>query len=98
MYFYKSTYFQDCNNKLSEPTPPQHFEENSLRRNFDIGNDYYDNDYYDGEEDEEAARWITPVDVVKDIMGTVAYVGQAVFAPWTLPGQPFSVDPEQLEK
>ena len=27
-------------------------------------------------------------------MGTVAYVGQAIFAPWTLPGQPFSVDPD----
>ena len=24
----------------------------------------------------------------------VSWLGQAIFAPWTLPGQPFSVDPE----
>ena len=38
-------------------------------------------------------NWKSPVDLAKDFMGTVAYVGQAVFAPWTLPGHKFSTRP-----
>ena len=43
-------------------------------------------------------EWKTPVDLAKDFMGSLAFVGQAIFAPWTLPGQPFSVDPQNLQK
>ena len=35
--------------------------------------------------------WKSSSTLAKDIMGSLAYAGQAVFAPWTLPGQKFSV-------
>ena len=40
----------------------------------------------------------TTASLAKDFMGSLAYVGQAIFAPWTLPGQPFSVNPENTEE
>ena len=77
------------------------FEDSLVRRNFEEEaeerGDYYE--YTQEKEEDEGSleeEWKTPVDLAKDFMGSLAFVGQAIFAPWTLPGQPFSVDPENL--
>ena len=36
-------------------------------------------------------KWKSPVDITRDFLGGVAYIGQSIFAPWTLPGSVFSV-------
>ena len=71
------------------------FEDSLVRRNFEdeAVEKIEDYDYEEGEE----AEWKTPADLAKDFMGSLAFVGQAIFAPWTLPGQPFSVDPQNLQ-
>jgi len=59
----------------------------SIRRNIDVkgGNTDINGD---------KLQWISPANLARDFMGSLAKAGQAIFAPWTLPGQPFSVDPE----
>jgi len=97
---------QSCDNELTDPPLPKDvafFEDSLVRRNFEAEAEEKegDYDYYTDEEDVSQyssgeAEWKTPVDLAKDFMGSLAFVGQAIFAPWTLPGQPFSVDPENL--
>ena len=43
------------------------------------------------EDIESSLSWKSSANLAKDFMGSLAYAGQAVFAPWTLPGQKFSV-------
>ena len=89
--------------------PPERLEVASDESDFeDDGDDAWNDDFgfdeddYDYEEEDLSqyssgeAEWKTPVDLAKDFMGSLAFVGQAIFAPWTLPGQPFSVDPKNL--
>ena len=45
----------------------------------------------ESEDVESSLSWKSSANLAKDIMGSLAYAGQAVFAPWTLPGQKFSV-------
>jgi len=91
---------QSCNNELSFPTTQT---KSQIRRRQDFDSDIEDGeDYYyyeDGDTtstDDDARpkqplNWKSSTDLAKDLMGTVTYVGQAVFAPWTLPGSIFSV-------
>ena len=88
--------FQSCDNELSFPTKTisQIRRRQDFESNIEDGDDYY---YYHEDDAEDAARpkqplnWKSSTDLAKDLMGTVTYVGQAVFAPWTLPGSIFSV-------
>lgn len=92
--------FQDCESIAVDPSliiedfiEDDYYEEEaeekeSLRRHSEEEYDYV------VMEDGLNANWKTPVDLAKDFMGSMAFVGQAIFAPWTLPGQPFGVDPE----
>lgn len=99
--FYSS--LQSCDNELTDPPLPKDvafFEDSLVRRNFQEAEEK-EGDYDYEEEDlsqysSGEAEWKTPVDLAKDFMGSLAFVGQAIFAPWTLPGQPFSVDPKNL--
>ena len=61
------------------------YETSGIRRNSN-------EDYYEDTEYEDNANWKSPADLARDFMGSLAYASQAIFAPWTLPGQPFGVD------
>jgi len=54
----------------------------SIRRNIDHGDFQESGDLQ--------LQWISPASLARDFMGSLAKAGQAIFAPWTLPGQPFS--------
>lgn len=93
---------QDCDSIPTDPSlviedfmdeeEDYYEDQESLRRNSVEEEEY---DYHEeAAEDSLNANWKTPVDLARDFMGSLAFVGQAIFAPWTLPGQPFGVDPE----
>jgi len=80
--------------ELSEPPLPvdaiiedDYDYQPSIRRNIDR---------VDFQDSGDKLQWISPASLARDFMGSLAKAGQAIFAPWTLPGQPFSApaDPE----
>ena len=67
---------------------PEYFFEKGPKKKFPTGIERFETET---EDIESSLSWKSSANLAKDIMGSLAYAGQAVFAPWTLPGQKFSV-------
>lgn len=92
--FFSEIIFQDCDSEFSDPpiileNPYDEPEYEEIDR---IAEEYETEEYES--ELKIDPHWKSPVDLTRDFLGSLAFAGQAIFAPWTLPGQPFSVDPE----